>query len=138
MSEGSVRSSGDSARFGDPVRAHAAGMREQPMRGNFLPGAGRWYYEIGVVVQEQSHQGAKMSRTTILDAVAQALPRDGVPRSAAEIHKIILDKSLFTFRAQDPVSILRSAIRKHLATHGGPGQPVARVRQVERDRYVLV
>lgn len=79
-----------------------------------------------------------MSRTTILDAVIQALPRDGVPRSAKEIHQLIVDRSLFTFQAQDPVGILRAALRKHLAAHGGQGQPPARVRQVERDRYVLV
>ena len=88
-------------------------------------------------MQGQNEQPAKSARTTILDAVVQALPHDGVPRSSKEIHQIIVDRSLFTFRAQDPVSMVRSALRKHLATHGGQGQPVARVRQVERDRYVL-
>lgn len=78
-----------------------------------------------------------MPRTTILDAVVQALPRDNVPRSATEIHKLIVDKSLFTFNAKDPVGILRSALRKHLASHGGQSQPAARVRQVDRDRYIL-
>ena len=88
-------------------------------------------------MQAQTEQGAKMPRTTILDAVVQALPRDRVPRSAKEIHQLILDGSLFTFHAQDPLGMVRSAIRKHLATHGDEGQPPARVRQVERDRYVL-
>lgn len=78
-----------------------------------------------------------MSRVTILDAVVQAVPRDGVPRSAAEIHKLVVDRSLFTFRAQDPVGVLRAALRKHLAAHGGQGQPAARILQVERDRYVV-
>ena len=78
-----------------------------------------------------------VSRTTIVDAVVQALPRDGSPRSSKEVHQIIVDKSLFAFRAKDPVGMVRSALRKHLAAHGGQGQPPARVRQVERDRYVL-
>jgi hypothetical protein len=81
--------------------------------------------------------GAKMPRTTILDAVVLALPRDGVPRSAKEIRDLIVERSLFTFRAQDPVGILRAAIRKHLASHGAEGQPSARVRQQGRDSYVL-
>jgi hypothetical protein len=54
-----------------------------------------------------------------------------------EIHALIVAKSLFTFRAEDPVGVLRAAIRKHLAAHGAEGQPPARVRQLERDRYVL-
>ncbi|MFT3769721.1 MAG: hypothetical protein QM820_30155 [Minicystis sp.] len=70
--------------------------------------------------------------------MVQALPKDGVPRSAREIHQLVVDKALFTFRAQDAVGIVRSAIRKHLAAHGGESQPPARIRQVERDRYVLV
>jgi hypothetical protein len=48
-----------------------------------------------------------------------------------------VEKSLFTFNAKDPVGILRSALRKHLAAHGGQGQPAARVRLIDRDRYVL-
>lgn len=78
-----------------------------------------------------------MARTTILDAVVQAIPKDGVPRSAKEIHSLIVERKLFSFQAQDPIGILRAALRKHLACHGGDGQPAARIRQVERDRYVL-
>lgn len=78
-----------------------------------------------------------MPRTTILDAAIQALPRDGVPRTAKEIHQLIVDRSLFTFNAKDPPGIVRAALRKHLAAHGGPGQPPARIRLVERDRYVI-
>jgi hypothetical protein len=74
---------------------------------------------------------------TILEAVVQALRRDGVPRTAGEIHQLVVDRSLFTFRAQAPVGILRSALRKHLASHGAEGQPPARVRQIDRDSYVL-
>jgi hypothetical protein len=82
--------------------------------------------------------GAKMPRITIIDAVVRALPRDGIARTAKEIYQILLDKPLFTFRARDPVGVLRSALRRHLASHGGEGQPAARVRMVDRDRYVVV
>lgn len=92
----------------------------------------------GSIMHEPSEQQAKLSRTTIMDAVVQVLPRDGLPRSSTEIHRLIVEKSLFTFRAQDPVSMVRAALRKHLAAHGGAGQPDARVRHVERDRYVIV
>ncbi len=63
--------------------------------------------------------------------------RDGVPRTAKEIHDLIVGKSLFTFRAQAPVGILGAALRKHLASHGAEGQPPARVRRQSRDSYVL-
>lgn len=76
-------------------------------------------------------------RTTILDAVVTVLSGEAKPRTCAEIHQMIVDKQLFTFRAKDPVGIVRSALRKHLRTHGGPGQPAARVRQMDRDRYAL-
>jgi hypothetical protein len=52
-----------------------------------------------------------------------------------EIRDRIVEQSLFTFRA--PVSILRSAIRKHLASHSAEGPPPPRVLLVDRDRYVL-
>lgn len=72
-------------------------------------------------------------RTTILEAVAKVV--DEVPRSAADIHARIVDRGLFAFKAQDPVAIVRAAIRKHLRTHGGDGQPAALVRSVDRDHF---
>lgn len=88
-------------------------------------------------MQAQNKPGTTEPRKTILDAVVAALPHDGVPRSSSEIHQLIVSKSLFTFRAQSPVSIVRSALRRHLASHGGKDQPPARIRQLEHDRYVL-
>lgn len=76
-------------------------------------------------------------RTTILDAVVTVLSAEGKPRTCAEIHQLIVDKQLFTFRAKDPVGMVRSAIRKHLRAAGGAGQPKARVKAVERDRYAV-
>ncbi len=76
-------------------------------------------------------------RTTILDAVIAVLTADKTPRSSAEIQKLIEERKLFQFKAKDPVGIVRSAIRKHLRGHGGPGQPRARLKQVDKDRYAL-
>ena len=81
---------------------------------------------------QQSNQ-----RTTILDAVVTVLSAEGKPRTCAEIHQLIVDRQLFTFRAKDPVGIIRSALRKHLRNHGGQGQPAARIRQIDRDQYAL-
>jgi len=76
-------------------------------------------------------------RTTILDAVVAVLNAEKGARSAAEIHKLIEQKNLFQFKAKDPLGIVRSAIRKHLRSHGGPGQPRALLKQVDKDRYGL-
>jgi hypothetical protein len=76
-----------------------------------------------------------MRPNTILDAVVQVLRDEPIPRSAEEIRDRIVERSLFTFKALDTVSIVRAAIRKHLRTHGQAEQQPARVRQVDRDRY---
>jgi hypothetical protein len=78
-----------------------------------------------------------MSRVTILDAVVLVLSNDQVPRSAKEIRDRVVARSLFAFKARDDIGVVRAAIRKHLRTHGGTGQPPARVRMVERDRFAV-
>jgi hypothetical protein len=72
-------------------------------------------------------------RTTILEAVVKVV--DQVPRTAAEIHALIVSRGLFAFKAQDPVAMVRAAIRKHLSAHGGDGQPAALLLAVDRDRF---
>jgi hypothetical protein len=79
-----------------------------------------------------------MSRTTILDAVAVVLRDEAEPKSAKQIVERIVERNLFTFKARDPVGVVRAAIRKHLKTHGGDAQPPARLRQVERDRFAIL
>ena len=76
-----------------------------------------------------------MRRVTILDAVFEVLRTEEQPLSAKEIHERISGRSLFAFKAVDPVAMVRAAIRKHLCTHGAVGQPVARITIVGRDRY---
>jgi hypothetical protein len=86
-------------------------------------------------VPSEKSPSTNAKRRTILDAVLEVLPREDNGRSAKELHELIVARSLFTFRAADPVAMVRAAVRKHLRTHGGPGQPPARVREVGRDRY---
>lgn len=76
-------------------------------------------------------------RTTILDAVVAVLSAERAAKTSAEIHKLIEEKKLFQFNAKDPVGIVRSAIRKHLRSHGGTGQPSARLKLVDKDRYAV-
>lgn len=84
-------------------------------------------------IRTMAHELERTGRTTILDAVKQVV--DEVPRTAADIHASIVARGLFEFKAQDPVAMVRAAIRKHLRTHGGAGQPQALVRQVDRDCF---
>jgi len=77
-------------------------------------------------------------RTTLLDAVVAVLTAEKAARSSAEIQKLIEQKNLFQFKAKDPVGIVRSAIRKHLRSHGGQEQPKARLKVVEKDRFAVV
>jgi hypothetical protein len=69
--------------------------------------------------------------------VVTVLSAEAKPRTCAEIHQMIVARELFTFKARDPVAMVRSAIRKHLRAHGGAGQPPARIRHVDRDRYLV-
>ncbi|MCE7890294.1 MAG: hypothetical protein DYH12_11445 [Sorangiineae bacterium PRO1] len=78
-----------------------------------------------------------MSRTTILDAAVQVLAGERAGLSAKDIHERIVARSLFTFKARDPVGVLRAAVQKHLRTHGGDDQPPALLRKLGRDLYAL-
>lgn len=75
-------------------------------------------------------------RATILDAVVQVLPEAGEGLSAKEIYNAVISRGLFDFKAADPPAIVRSAIRKHLRSHGGATQRPARVRAVGTDRFL--
>jgi hypothetical protein len=79
-----------------------------------------------------------MGRMTILDVTHSVLASAKQPLTAQEIHAAVVEQSLFTFKARDPVAIVRAAIRKHLRSHGGPGQPPARLRQVDGGRFVAM
>lgn len=78
-----------------------------------------------------------MAKKTILDAVVEALRGSKGPRSAADLHSVIVERNLYEFHAKDAVGVVRSAVRKHLKNHGGAGQPPAVVRAVGGDCYEL-
>lgn len=51
---------------------------------------------------------------TILEAAREVLlSSDNYPMSVAEIYAMIKERALYTFRAQDPVSVLRGELRSH-------------------------
>lgn len=50
---------------------------------------------------------------TIIEATLSILKRSEEPLSIHEIYKRTIDKSLYTFHAQNPISVLRSEIRRH-------------------------
>jgi hypothetical protein len=72
-----------------------------------------------------------MARTTIIDACVTTLQEASKPLAPGEIYRRIIDKELFEFKAKDPLSILRSSIRKHLR-----GAPPHRLSVVEGGKYV--
>lgn len=76
-----------------------------------------------------------MSHMTILDAVLVVLGADEAGISAKEIHDRIVDRARLTFRARDPVAMVRATAQKHLRMHGNSGQPVPCLRKVEHGRY---
>jgi hypothetical protein len=71
-----------------------------------------------------------MARTTILDACVTILQEANEPLAADEIYRRIVDRELFEFKANDPMSILRSSIRKHLRK-----DQAHRIRADESGRY---
>lgn len=50
---------------------------------------------------------------TIIGAALEVLKSEGVPMSIQEIYQQIIDKSLYSFHAQDPLSVLRGEVRGH-------------------------
>lgn len=77
--------------------------------------------------------GSGEQKMTILDA-AVAVLADKKPRTSKEIHDEIVRRSLFDFRAQDPIAMVRAAIRKHLRNTAEKQQ---RVRKVGKDLWGL-
>jgi len=49
----------------------------------------------------------------IVDAAMDAMIKVGHPMTVQELYKIIIDNQLYTFGADDPMSVLRGKLRKH-------------------------
>ena len=50
---------------------------------------------------------------TIIDAIKEVLSSSSEDMSITEIYTKIIDKSLYIFHAQDPLSVLRVELRRH-------------------------
>jgi hypothetical protein len=73
---------------------------------------------------------------TILDAVVHVLETERAALSARQIYERIVTMNLYEFRSKDPGGMVRAALRKHLRSNGGAGQPQASVRETSKDCYV--
>ena len=52
-------------------------------------------------------------KSTILDAVQSVLADSGKPMDVNDIHRHIIDKNLFAFKAKDPIGVIRKVLRRH-------------------------
>ncbi|MBL8680160.1 MAG: hypothetical protein JNK05_13375 [Myxococcales bacterium] len=73
-----------------------------------------------------------MSRRTIIDAVVEVLAASKEPLTAQQIYQRITDGKLYEFKAKDPVSVMRSAIRKALKDADTSS---SRIEAIDRDRF---
>jgi len=54
-----------------------------------------------------------MKKQTICTAAIEALRKNGKSMTASAIHDSIVQNDLYQFKAKDPLSILKSELRKH-------------------------
>ena len=54
-----------------------------------------------------------MKNNTISSAAIEVLKKNDKPMSAEEIHNSIIQQNLYQFKAKEPLSILKSELRKH-------------------------
>jgi len=69
---------------------------------------------------------------TILDACVKVLENNPKPLTPEQIYHSIQKQSLFTFKAKEPLSIVRGTLRKHLRTN-----TTHRVAAVDGGRYKI-
>ncbi len=74
---------------------------------------------------------------SVLDVVVSVLAQGGPCRSVPELHAEIEAQALYTFKAKDPVGIVRAAIRRHLRAVA-EGKATARLRQVGPDQFAAL
>ncbi len=54
-----------------------------------------------------------MREGTIVQAIAKVMQMQNTPLSVSDIYNLIVDNDLYAFKADDPVHIVRSQIRRH-------------------------
>lgn len=75
---------------------------------------------------------------TITEAIKQVLAQKS-PQTAAEIHRAIVEASLFEFKSKDAVSIVRAQLRRHCeGVSAANASSRKEFRLVGTDRYTLI
>jgi restriction system protein len=75
---------------------------------------------------------------TIVEAIQRVLGQALEPLSVDQIHSLILDRTLYSFKAVDPKSVVRSQVRRHCLGLDFPSaSPVKYFKLAGDDRYSL-
>ena len=75
---------------------------------------------------------------TITEAIKQVLAKKS-PLTAAEIHRAIVEASLFEFKSKAAASIVRAQLRRHCeGVNAANASQKKEFRLVDADRYALV
>ena len=70
---------------------------------------------------------------TVLDAVLKELESANQPMTADEIFDAIVARGSYSFKAKDPRSIVRSAIRRHIR-----GTTTPRLSEIRKGHFALI
>jgi restriction system protein len=76
---------------------------------------------------------------TIIEAAISVLQTAGRPLLASEVYSEICKKNLFTFKAKDPIAILKAQLRKN--SEGFTGKSASqqpKIRQLSDKKYELL
>jgi hypothetical protein len=76
------------------------------------------------------------NKLTVIQAAIQAIREIGRPASCVEIFEYIVRENLYVFKAKDPQSVLKSALRRHRPTL--KGKTTVLVKQIENNKYQIL
>jgi hypothetical protein len=76
------------------------------------------------------------NKLTVIQAAIQAIREIGRPASCDEIFEYIVRENLYVFKAKDPQSVLKSALRRHRQTL--KGKTTVLVKQIENNKYQIL
>lgn len=78
-------------------------------------------------------------RLTIVEAISAVLREAGVPMSPPDIYQAILDRRLYSFKADVPLSVVRGQLRRHCAGVDFPSaEPIKFFRMTDSGRFELL
>jgi len=79
-----------------------------------------------------------MKKQTICTAAIETLKTNGKVMRANEIYDFIIKNNLYQFKAKDPLSILKSELRKHSAGITLAGKTGTKHFQLQKDGYYAI